>query len=188
MKYILLTTLCAGLLSGCVATTPAFTGNTSTVVQHPTPSAESYFIANRDLLAAETKWRQNKPAHYTYTLQRSCFCTPEFRKPIVIEVSGSTVTKSTVDGVPLSLERRADALTTEGLFDIIRKAIDAKAARIDVQYDAQNGRPLSISIDQNTQMADEEMYYTASEFKAVTKAKPKAKKTVKKTVKKAKKK
>lgn len=184
MKYILLTTLCAGLLSGCVATNPALTDNTGTVVQHPAPAAESYFIANRDLLAAETKWRQHRPAHYRYTLQRSCFCTPEFRKPIAIEVSGSTVTKSTVDGVALSLERRADALTVEDLFDIIRKAIDSKAARISVQYDLQNGRPLSISVDQNLQIADEEMHYTASDFKAVTKAKPKAKKTTKKSTKK----
>lgn len=178
MKYILLTTLCAGLLSGCVATNPALTDNTGTVVQHPAPAAESYFIANRDLLAAETKWRQHRPAHYRYTLQRACFCTPEFRKPIAIEVSGSTVTKSTVDGVALSLERRADALTVEDLFDIIRKAIDSKAARISVQYDLQNGRPLSISVDQNLQIADEEMHYTASDFKEVTK--PKAKKKVKK--------
>lgn len=186
MKYILLTTLCAGLLSGCVATNPAVTDNTSAVVQHPAASAESYFAANRDLLAAETKWRQHKPAHYSYTLQRSCFCSVEFRKPIAIEVSGSTVTKSTVDGVALALERRADALTVEDLFDIIRKAIDSKAARISVQYDLQNGRPLSISVDQNLQIADEEMHYTASDFKEVTKAKPKAKakKKTKKTVKK----
>ena len=159
-------------------------------MQHPAPSTESYFIANRDLLAAETRWRQNRPTHYNYTLQRSCFCTPEFRKPIAIEVSGSTVIKSTLqpDGIPLSLERRADAVSVEGLFDIIRKAVDSKAARIDVQYDPHYGLPLSISIDQNLQMADEEMYYTASEFKAVTKAKPKAKKKVKKTVKKSSKK
>ena len=181
MKYTLLTTLCAGLLSGCVATNPALTDNTSAVVQHPAPSTDSYFLANRDLLAAETKWRLHKPAHYRYTLQRSCFCTAEFRKPIAIEVSGNTVTQSTVDGVALALERRADALTVEDLFDIIRKA-----ARISVQYDLGNGRPLSISVDQNLQIADEEMHYTASDFKAVTKAKAKkkAKKTVKKSTKK----
>lgn len=123
MKHLLLaTTLCMGLLSGCAATAPAFPTQNDGVVQHPAPSTESYFLANRDLLAAETKWRQNKPTHYSYTLQRSCFCTPEFRKPLAIEVSGSTVTKSTLqpDGTPLPLERRADAVSMEGLFDIIR--------------------------------------------------------------------
>lgn len=188
MKHFLLaTTLSMGLLSGCAATTPAFTGQQDGVVQHPAPSTANFFIANRDLLAAETKWRENRPTHYRYTLQRSCFCTPEFRQPIAIDVSGSTVTKSTLqpDGTPLSLGRRGDAIAVEGLFDIIRKAVDSKAARIDVQYDAHYGYPLSVSVDQSTQMADEEMYYTASEFKAVTKVKPKAKKTVKKTVKKS---
>lgn len=186
MKYTLLTTFCAGLLSGCVATNPAFTDNGGAIVQHPAPSADSYFLANRDLLAAETQWRQHKPEHYRYTLQRSCFCTPEFRKPIIIEVSGNSVTQATVNGIALPLERRADALTVENLFDIIRKAIDSKAARISVQYDQKNGRPLSISIDQSTQIADEEMYYTASDFKAITqtKASKKAKKASKKTIKK----
>jgi hypothetical protein len=191
MKHILLaTTLSMGLLSGCMATVPAFNGQGGqggAVVQHPAASAESYYLANRDLLAAETKWRQNKPTHYRYMLQRSCFCTPEFRKPIAIEVSGSTVMKSTVDGFALPLERRADALSVEGLFDVVRKAIDGKAARIDVQYDAVNGHPLSISVDQSAQIADEEQYLTASEFESMTKATPKAKakKKVKKTVKKA---
>lgn len=187
MKRILLTSLCIGLLSGCVATAPFAPDQNGGAIQHPTPAtAETYFIANRDLLAAETRWRQTRPANYTYTLQRSCFCTPEFRKPIALEVSGSTVMKSTVDGLALPLERRADALSVEGLFDIIRKAIDSKAARIDVQYDPNYGLPLSVSIDQNSRVADEEMYYTASDFKAVTKAKAKAKpkKKVKKTSKK----
>lgn len=190
MKRILLSTvLSLGLLSGCMATAPIFNGQGGgDVVQHPTPSTESYFIANRDLLAAETKWRENKPTHYSYMLQRSCFCTPEFRKPIAIEVSGSTVIKSTVDGFALPLERHADAVSVEGLFDIIRQAIDGKAARIDVQYDAQNGHPQSISIDQNAQIADEELYLTASEFTSMTKATPKAKKKVKKTVKRSSKK
>lgn len=188
MKHLLLAaTLSMGLLSGCMATVPALNGQggQGAVVQHPAASAESYFIANRDLLAAETKWRQNKPTHYSYMLQRSCFCTPEYRKPIAIDVSGSTVMKSTVDGFALPLERRADALSVEGLFDVVRKAIDSKAARIDVQYDAVNGHPLSISIDQNAQIADEEQYLTASEFVSMTKATPKPKKKVKKTVKKA---
>ncbi len=189
MKLLLTTALTVGLLSGCMATAPFIGQNGDAVVQQPAASAETYFIANRDLLAAETKWRQNKPTHYSYTLQRSCFCTPEFRKPIAIEVSGSTVMQATLqpEGVPLALERRADAMGVEGLFEVIRKAVDAKAARIDVQYDAQDGHPLSISVDQNLQIADDEMYYTASELKAVDKVKPKAKakKKVKKTVKKS---
>ncbi|WMP19199.1 DUF6174 domain-containing protein [Thiothrix lacustris] len=191
MKQLLLaTTLCMGLLSGCAATAPVFSGQNDGGVQHPAPPTASYFIANRDLLAAETKWRQNKPAYYSYTLQRSCFCSPEFRQPMAIEVSGSTVTKSTLqaDQTPLPLARRTDAISMEGLFDIIHKAVDSKAARIDVKYDEHYGYPLSVSVDQSVQIADEEMYYTASEFKVMTKAKPKAKKTVKKTVKKSNKK
>lgn len=186
-RFLLLTALSVGLLSGCVAPLP---------VNNPTPpeprvpsSTVDYFAANRDLLAAETQWHQHKPSRYSYTLQRSCFCSPEFTKPIKIEVSGNSVTKATVDDLPLSLERRADALTVEGLFNVVRKALDDKVERLEVRYDPTTGIPLSISVDRSKQIADEEMYYSISDFKTLSNAtKPKAKAAKAKTVKKTKKK
>lgn len=165
MKQLIVGLLGAALLGGCMAPMPVVPDQPNVTPSTPTNNAEAYFLANRDLLAAETKWRQNKPRSYSYTLQRSCFCMPEFLKPIQIEILGNTVTRATVEGVPLPLERRANALTVEGLFEIIREAIDDKAHRIDVQYDAEYGFPRSISIDRNAMMADEEVYYTATEFK-----------------------
>lgn len=188
-RLFLLTALSVGLLSGCIAPLPV---NDPAVTEPSTPTTPTttldYFAANRDLLAAETQWHQQKPSRYSYTLQRSCFCSPEFTKPIKIEVNGNSVSKATVDGLPLPLERRADALTVEGLFNVVRKALDDKVERLDVRYDPTTGMPLSISIDRSQQIADEEMYYSTSEFKALNNVtKPKAKATKAKSVKKTKK-
>lgn len=191
MKQWVLWGLLALGMTGCVTpgSTLSSTSNDSSSTAAKTTTttsanAEMYFLANRDLLAAETKWRQKQPDHYTYTLQRSCFCTPEFRKPIAIEVEKTRLQKASYapEGSLLPLERINDALTVDGLFEVVRSAIDSKAARIDVEYDSTYGYPTSISLDPNLSATDDEMYYTATELTTVTK--PVVKKSSKKTTKK----
>jgi hypothetical protein len=127
------------------------------------------------LKAAEAKWQQKRPQHYAYTLQRSCFCTEEYRKPISIRVFNGKVQQATLlpEGKPLPAERKGDALTVEGLFAIIRTAITNKAASIEVKYDPQYGFPTTIAIDQDRRMADEEINITASNFAIASGLKPK---------------
>lgn len=189
MKQLVLVALCVLGVSGCVTSGVNLPGVGSIGSTTSKPSnntaSELYFMANRDLLAAETKWRQKQPEHYGYTLQRSCFCTAEYRKPIAIEVQHERVQTAYLlpEKTLLPWERITDAVTVEGLFEVIRKAIEDKAARIDVEYDATYGYPSSISIDPNTATADDEMYFTASELTALDKtitSKPKVKKTTKK--------
>ncbi|MBU0655836.1 MAG: hypothetical protein KJ914_12020 [Gammaproteobacteria bacterium] len=138
---------------------------------HPNPLAE----AARQLRDAEAKWKQNRPAHYTYTLQRSCFCAPEYRKPIEIRVFRGLIQQASLlpEGTPLPAERKSEALTVDGLFRLIREAIDKKAASVTVEYDAQYGFPTNISIDHDQMMADEETYMTASHFRVASGLKPK---------------
>ena len=128
----------------------------------------------RQLQAAETKWRQLKPKHYAYTLQRSCFCAPEVRKPIEIRVFRGKVQQATVlpDGTPLPADRQYSALTIDDLFKTIHDAIDRNAASLSVTYDPQYGFPTNISIDYNRMMADEELSLSASNFKIASGLKP----------------
>ena len=58
----------------------------------------------------------------------------------------------------------APPITIEGLFDEIQGAVDGSAASLDVVYDALTGLPVSISIDWDLQIADEEVSYLASGF------------------------
>jgi hypothetical protein len=55
-------------------------------------------------------------------------------------------------------------VTVEGLFAAIDDALDRDADQVTVQYDPQLGYPLEIAIDFSQQVADEEIYYSASEL------------------------
>lgn len=125
--------------------------------------------ARRQLQAAEAKWKKNRPLHYRYTLQRSCFCAPDYRKPIAIRVFRGKVQQAMLlpEGTPLPAERKAEALPVEGLFRLIREAIADKVASVVVVYDDRYGYPTSISIDRDRMMADEEVHFTVSHFNVV---------------------
>lgn len=48
---------------------------------------------------------------------------------------------------------------------MIQEAIDSKVANLTVQYDVITGYPMSIAIDRDVMIADEEMYYS---YKLIT--------------------
>lgn len=124
--------------------------------------------------AAEALWKQKRPEHYAYQLQPSCFCPPEFTQPIAIRVFKGLVQQADLVTSKKSLpsDRKADAKTIDDLFKLIREAINRPAASVQVSYDPNYGFPSSISIDLDQMMADEEIYYTAKDFKVASGLKP----------------
>lgn len=129
----------------------------------------------RQLLAVESQWREKRPSHYTYTLQRSCFCPKDFLKPLEIRVFKNSVQQARImpEGKPLPKSRKGEALVIEDLFAVIHRAINSQAAAIDVTYDPLYGFPTTLFIDQDKNMADEEISYAASNFKPASGLKPK---------------
>lgn len=120
--------------------------------------------------SAKQKWQKTNASHYIYTLQRSCFCPPEFRKPMRIRVNNNDI--KLVLLVPENTEKPknfAGAKTVDGLFTLIEQAMQRKAASIEVSYDARFGYPTSIAIDYDKRMADEEVYYKASGMRLLPK-------------------
>ena len=84
MKLLIAALLTAASLSICAAPS-VIAGDkpvspTKPIVKNPLAEAD------RQLKAAEAKWKKKRPEHYSYTLQRSCFCAPDYRKPIEIRV------------------------------------------------------------------------------------------------------
>ncbi len=138
------------------------------------PNANTGDDFMRRLNAAQAKWRQLRPVHYTYTLQRSCFCTPDVTKPLDIRVYEGVVQQVTIvpDNKPLPKSRRDEAKTIDQLFRLIREAVEQNAASIRVEYDNVYGFPTSISIDRDVRIADEEVYYTASNLRPASGLKP----------------
>ncbi len=144
----------------------------NSVPQPPPPNGTAAFLRNLD--QAEATWRQKRPKHYAYTLQRTCFCTPESRKPIQIRVYEGVTQQAIVlpEGYALPKARWEEAKTIDQLFRLIREAVDRQAASMEVQYDPNFGFPTYIAIDYDSMMADEEVYYEASDFKVASSLKP----------------
>ncbi|AFY58596.1 hypothetical protein Riv7116_6247 [Rivularia sp. PCC 7116] len=114
-------------------------------------------------------WRKQKITNYRYTLSNSCFCVPEARGPVIIEVrNGKTVSvTSEATGEEANPDFFQNFDTIPKLFNVIRDAINRRADRLDVEYDAKFGYPTNISIDYKFQLADEELFLSVTNFEVI---------------------
>jgi hypothetical protein len=119
-----------------------------------------------DLSLARQRWASSNIRSYDFTASRSCFCAPQSLRSVTVSVTDGVVTRrvfaDTGEPVP---ESDSEFSTVEGLFDIVQAALTRHAARVDASYDPVRGVPISISIDGNLQVADDEVYYGVSGFR-----------------------
>lgn len=110
------------------------------------------------------RWRAQSIDDYTYTVQRICFCLPDYTAPVRVRVRDGAVTERSYaersGEVPAEDARFWPPV--EGLFDLVQDAIDRDAHSIQVQYHPELGYPTSVQIDYDQMMADEELGMTAS--------------------------
>jgi len=123
------------------------------------PASDGPIAQNRAL------WASQGLDDYTFVLERSCFCI--FREPVEIVVAdGRTESVSIAETgetetefLVLSEEFRS-VDTIDKLFDLLQESVNAGFATVDVTFDPTYGHPIEIFIDQDKQMADEEVWYT----------------------------
>lgn len=128
------------------------------------------------------KWQAKKLKNYTFTMQRSCFCLPEYTTPMFVTVQDgkvvSAVTESLIavpvspngnEADPVMVDVTQRGMTVDQLFNEVKQSIDNNAASIDVKYDSTWGYPRSISIDLDKRMADEEFALISSSLKPIRK-------------------
>ena len=81
-------------------------------------------------------WQNAALTNYGFALEQLCFCGETARGPVRLQVVGGVATSRTYvssgEAVPAVFEESFP--TVEGLFDILRDAIDRDAFRIDVTY------------------------------------------------------
>lgn len=131
--------------------------------QTPPSTNQQNLKAQQALDMARLTWSQQRLRSYTYSLERSCFCPPEYREPINLHIIGQDIVYASLkDGTALPKERQHEAKTVEDLFALIQQAITQSATVVRVQYDNQYGHPRSIYIDHDARMADEETSLTIS--------------------------
>jgi hypothetical protein len=112
-----------------------------------------YSVIQLELDRNRNKWNDLELVDYDYSLQISCFCSPDYTSPKMIEVRDSEI----VFVAELETGEEAtftDHGTAEGLFDAIQVAIDNSYSTIDVEYNECLGYPMEVSTNPSTQMAD----------------------------------
>jgi hypothetical protein len=114
-------------------------------------------------------WNKKNISNYRYTLSNSCFCIPEARGPVVIEVRNGQTTSITLIATsqPVDPQLFQQYNTIPKLFNVIQDAINRRASSLNVRYDPRFGYPTQIDIDYNTQLADEEVYLSIENFEEI---------------------
>jgi hypothetical protein len=133
-----------------VATDPAPTTATST----PSPTAEP----------TVGTYPEFAPTDYTFELTVSCFCagggTPIKVTVAEADVVGAIYTTDSTGRGGAQAGDTADNSYWLTINDIIDKANDTKADRVDVDWPAGQDYPTSVYVDSEKTMADEEVSYT----------------------------
>ena len=70
-----------------------------------------------------------------------------------------------VDGLSYDNEKHGSVLTIDQLFDLIEESEKNNVHLLEVTYHSNKGYPISLYIDQEEMIADEEMGYYVSDFK-----------------------
>lgn len=115
------------------------------------------------------RWAGRNIPNYRYALQIICFCPPEFRQAVVIEVRDNTMVSitSALDSTPVDSQGFEHTDTIDKLFGIIQEALDNEAYSIEAKYDPDFGYPRRIFIDYEERTADEEMGYEIINFEVI---------------------
>ena len=113
--------------------------------------------------AARLRWTRARPADYTYTLERGCFCLPQVTTPVIVEVRGGVVLsrRYATSGDAVDPQLAAFFPTIDGLFTEIEDAA-RRADHLDAEYDRTYGYPRHVYIDYTSKGADDEMGFTVS--------------------------
>ncbi|HIO92785.1 MAG TPA: META domain-containing protein [Leucothrix mucor] len=127
-------------------------------------NGSSQVEAQKELDANKQKWDESGIKNYSYEFQRSCFCLPDYTRPIKTTVEDGQVTSSNYlngDKESVSDEFSDNKQSINGLFDIIQKAIK-NDRQVEVTYDSKTGMPTKVVIDRDQMPVDGGQTITAS--------------------------
>ena len=151
------------ILAACGDSLPSSIG-TCTAAACVTPQAPPKVV---DTVDARARWVANRPDSYEFVMTRSCLCSADFMRPVLVVVSGMTVTGRTRidDGSPLPAEWDTSFPSIDGLFDLMDDARMRHYAAVNAVYDTVAGYPTSVLLDYQANVADDESHYAVSAFR-----------------------
>ena len=110
----------------------------------------------------KNNWESFNINSYTYNFQVSCYCPDEITSPKEVEVIDGEIV--IVNNTTFNVELHWGVLSISQLFYVIEEAQKNKAAVIKAEYHEEKGYPVTVYIDQEEMIADEEMGYFVSDL------------------------
>ncbi len=124
-------------------------------------------LPNRELSAAQSRWRDSQVSHYRYNLTVACFCGFTQRMPLTVEVEDGLMRSMVFnDGTPVppdQLQWFSRYSTIDALFDFTKETLRT-ADKINVEYDSTYGFPSKVQIDFYTDAVDDELALEVANF------------------------
>lgn len=158
-------TACCGFIGALMALTSSCSTAQPPVPEEapePTKKAASELKLNRE------KWTKASIKNYRYTFKADCFCPPDYTAARTIEVrEGKLQSATRADGKTDPANFQKNCGDMEYVFDLLEKAVDAKAEKMTVKYDEKLGYPTNISIDYKANVSDDEIAYSITKFEAL---------------------
>ncbi len=144
--------------------------NAPVMSQSPLQLAQSPLVTDSNLGQLRINrrlWKQQKIANYRYTLTNNCFCIPEARGPVIIEVrNGITTSITSADtGLPVNSELFQKYSTIPKLFNLIKDTINRGQSSLSVEYNPKLGYPTQINI--GNLAADAGVFTTVENFEEI---------------------
>jgi hypothetical protein len=117
--------------------------------------------------AQRTMWLSRRPADYTVSIDRRCFC-PLYS--VRVKVSGTRVERLEFLNGPSNsadfADRRFYPRDVDSLFKIVDDAYGSRAYKIEVIFDDTFGYPIKALIDRDRDTVDDENVFELAHFEA----------------------
>ena len=113
----------------------------------------------------ESKWYSKNINNYEFTLRINCFCPQERVGPHLIKVVNDEIVS--VNNQPYDPAATGELMTIDELFTFVETGIDGNPYRKTIEYNSTYGYPQYVFFDYSKTMADEEIGYQLSDFKAI---------------------
>lgn len=126
-------------------------------------SASAAMLTQAELTANRNLWEEEEPEAYSFVVQNGCFCLEDVRGPHRVSVVDGEITDVVFadSGEPYTLDT---VYTIDGYFDILQQGLDEDWFSLEATFDPEFGFPLTIAGNPSAQLADEEVFYTISDF------------------------
>jgi hypothetical protein len=115
-------------------------------------------------------WEAQAIQHYRFKLEIGCNCPWHDMMPLSVEVqNGETVSMAASNGEDITpyMDTFGSHGTIESLFRTVDSSISMFIYRLEVQYDATHGFPVSIILEPYRAMTDDAIGYKVTDFEVL---------------------